>query len=305
MPLVCGGATPRRSSAPALTLFAATIAAVVLSLVGNAAPAWAQRNAPRGLGGQPFGAAAASAAPTRFGNTVNTRFRTVSNGPQNVTIVDVPARADRAAIASAVRGRVLADWRSRARAAAPQLATLRKAGLLSSRGVVPVSTLVVVRQDGRLVVPTASATSRQVGGGALTFTYTGYDQRTIEFLQNLINLFYPRIEALYGRPAWSGQVEIVNVGDADNTGDPNNSDVRRLAFGAFNVSTRQILLPLYDNVDSQAQALLLNLIHAFHGPAAFQYDAWEQGFARAAASIIARDPELKFWTRPPTTCIPC
>jgi hypothetical protein len=34
------------------------------------------------------------------------------------------------------------------------------------------------------------------------------------------------------------------------------------------------------------------MIHAFHGPAAFAYDAWEQGFARAAASVIARDPSL-------------
>jgi hypothetical protein len=110
-------------------------------------------------------------------------------------------------------------------------------------------------------------------------------------LRNLVAVFYPRIEALYGAPFWSGNVEVVNAGDLDNSQIP---DAQRLAFGAYDVSGRRILLPLFDNTESQGQALLLNMLHAFHGPATFQYDAWEQGFARAAASVIARQVPGEF-----------
>src|SRR4028119_931355 len=67
--------------------------------------------------------------------------------------VDVRKRGGGAASGGAVRRRVRGDWSARARVVAPQIARLRKQGLLKGRGVVSVSTLVTVRQDGRLVIP--------------------------------------------------------------------------------------------------------------------------------------------------------
>lgn len=232
----------------------------------------------------------------RYVNVVNKRFATVSNGPQSALVVDVPGGAGGSVIADAVKRRVRADWTARTRALAPQVEQARRMGVLKGRGTIPISTLVTVRQNGRMVAPPPSR-SRQVGGGTLTFTYTGFAGVQIngvpaeEFLRRFQELAYPRIQNLYGAPSWSGNVEVVNMGPFESG---QATQVQRLAFGAFDVSNRRILLPLYQNVDDQAHALLLLMVHAFHGPAYFQYDAWEQGFARAAASIVARDPVFGF-----------
>ena len=85
----------------------------------------------------------------------------------------------------------------------------------------------------------------------------------------------------------------MNAGSLETT---TISEVQRFAYGVYDVSNNRIMLPIFDSYKGTLSALLLNMIHAFHGPAVFQYDAWEQGFARAAASVIlrdfARDPEL-------------
>lgn len=220
----------------------------------------------------------------RFRNVVNKRFATVSDGPQSSLIVDAPAGASEAAVLDQVRTRVRADWRARATAASGQIAQLRRAGLLKGRSVLPVSTLVTLRQNGRLVIPPRART-RALGGGALTFTYNGFSAREEQVLRQLQQSLYPRIVAVYGEPAWSGNVVVQSLGAFDGgTG----TDVQRLAFGAYDVSGGRILLPVYENVESQTQAFLLMLVHAFHGPATFAYDAWEQGFARAAASVVVR-----------------
>lgn len=231
-------------------------------------------------------------AQQRYVNLVNKRFATVSSGPQSSLLVDVPAAADSAAVARAVGARVRAEWGARARALAPQVAQARRSGLLGARSVLPISTLVTVRQNGRLVLPernTRQAGTRQVGGGTLTFSYTGFAPQDEQFLRQFQAQAYPLIENVYGRPAWSGNVEVVNMGPLEGG---QFTQVRRLAFGAYDVSGGRILLPLYENVDTQAHAFLLLMVHAFHGPATFQYDAWEQGFARAAASIVARSMDF-------------
>ena len=143
--------------------------------------------------------------------------------------------------------------------------------------------------------------TRAFGDGQLTFAFENFNGASIasgtstlvveDFLKDFINAVYPRLVALYGKPAFSGEVKIRSMGFF-NTGTA--TDIQRLAFGAYSPSENRIYLPLYQSVDSLAHACLLNLIHAFHGPLTFQYDAWEQGFARAAATIIARDPALGF-----------
>lgn len=221
----------------------------------------------------------------RPGNLINTKFATVSSGSQSTVRVAVRASATDAETRDAVAERVKQTWRAQAQVLRHSSAKF----FPEQTTVMPVSTLVQVERNG--VPITRAFRTRAVGGGTLTFRYTGWAEQDQRLIQRLITEFYPRIEALYGKPAVSGEVEIFNLGTVDSN---KGTERQRLSFGAYDVSSNRILLPLYVSNDSFAQALLLNLIHAFHGPAVFQYDAWEQGFARAAASVIARDPAFGF-----------
>ena len=229
----------------------------------------------------------AQAAPQRYVNVVNNRFATVSSGPQSSLIVDVAGDAPAASVDTAVQRQVRADWQSRARALRAQVAQMQRAGLLKPNDILPVSTLVTVRQGGRLVIPARQ--TRAFGGGNLTFRYTGWTDAEVQVLEAVRQRAYPLIVGVYGAPAWSGQVEVVKMGDGSGV-----TDQQQLAFGAYDVSHGKILLPVYGSPESEAQAYLLLMVHAFHGPATFAYDAWEQGFARAAASIVARNATFGF-----------
>ncbi len=225
-------------------------------------------------------------------NLVNTKFATVSSGSQTAVRVAVPFGASEAETNAAVIRKLKATWAAQTPALIRSLDVMRREGLLKdSRLRFPVSTIVQVETNGKPVV-TRAWRGRAVGGGALTFRYTGWSDQDRALIERLITAFTPRIEAVYGKPAVSGEVEIVNAGSLDNSKIP---QVQRLfAFGGYNASGNQILLPVFVKDETFAQALLLNLIHAYHGPAVFQYDAWEQGFARAAASVVARTPDYGF-----------
>ena len=127
--------------------------------------------------------------------------------------------------------------------------------------------------------------TRSVGGGTLTFAYQGFTSTDQAFLQQVESVVYPAIVSLYGAPAVSGTVTVVNAGTIDSG---IVTDSQFVSFGVYDVSHNQILLPTYASNESFTQAFIVNILHAFHGPAVFQYDAWEQGFARAAAAVIAR-----------------
>ena len=234
--------------------------------------------------------APALAQRSPYGNLVNQPFATISSGPQSSVVLDVPRGKD---IPTAVETRLRKEWQARSRSLSAGLTKQQR------RSVLPISTLVTVRQNGRIVTPPVT---RAFGNGQLTFTFENFNGASIssgsgsavvleDFLKDFINNVYPRLVALYGKPAFSGAVKIRSMGFF-NTGTA--TDIQRLAFGAYSPSENRIYLPLYESVDSLAHACLLNLIHAFHGPLTFQYDAWEQGFARAAATVIARDPALGF-----------
>ncbi|MBC8103568.1 MAG: hypothetical protein H7Z41_13400 [Cytophagales bacterium] len=235
-----------------------------------------------------------AAAQTRYRNLRNDRFATVSSGPQSALIVEVATGEDAAATRRRVRLAVQNRWQGQGRAMRAQLEALRKAGVLKPRSTVAVSTIVLEQSAGRLVRAAAPtrATTRQFGGGALTFRYTGFTASDEAFVRALTDLVYPRIVNLYGAPAEGGEVEIVDAGEG-------LTDVQFLAYGSYNVSQRQILIPRFTDSgrEGTAPSLILNLVHAFHGSAVFRYDAWEQGFARAAAAVLVRDPAVQGFLR--------
>jgi hypothetical protein len=154
----------------------------------------------------------------------NQRFATVSDGPQSSLIVDVGRRATGADIARSVRSRVRADWAARGRALGPQLAALGRRNGRKSAGVLPVSTLVTVRRDGKLVLPARK--TRAFGGGALTFTYSGWSAREEVVLRQFQDAFYRAHPEPVRRAAWSGNVEVVNVGLDRKQPDPRREAAR-------------------------------------------------------------------------------
>jgi hypothetical protein len=222
----------------------------------------------------------------RYVNIVNEKFATVSNGPQSALIVDVPKDATDAQVQDAIVRRARAELTAKARALSAEADRLERAGLLRPGQMIPLSSIVTVRKGGRLVQQPIKRRTRAFGGGTLTFRYTGFNATDQELLQRFIGDAYPRIQAVYGAPAQSGEVEIVNAGNLANS---TISEVRRFAYGVYDASNNRILLPLFRQPIGTLQAMTLNLVHAFHGPTVFQYDAWEQGFARAVASIVLRD----------------
>lgn len=239
-------------------------------------------------------------AQTRYRNVRNDKFATVSSGPQSAIIIDTVPGEDAGTHQTRVRSVLSGRWTRQAQSLRGQIAALRKSGYLKPQSVIPVSTVIYERSSGKLVTPAAqtrAAGGRAFGGGALTFRFTGFPDADAAFLQSFVNLVYPRIVNLYGAPAITGEVEIVNSGESQSN---DVSLLQALAFGAYNASTNQILVPRYSgsiggplNNERMLPALLLNLIHAFHGPAVLQYDAWEQGMARAASAIISRDPAVQ------------
>ncbi|MFM7320978.1 MAG: FlgD immunoglobulin-like domain containing protein [Armatimonadota bacterium] len=244
----------------------------------------------------PLPNASAQGAPYR--NLVNRRFATVSSGPQSALIVDLPAGVDAARRANLVEDRLRTLWRRQAAGLRPRPGTA-KAGKRPPLTVV--STVVLGRTDGRLQIPRRTVT-RGFGGGTLTFAFENFKGASFlndrneavpieDAMRQLVDVVYPKLVALYGAPAWSGTVTIRAMGFLE---EGLQTDIERLAFGAYDASAARIHLPLFRSIDSIAHALLLNLVHAFHGPLVFQYDAWEQGFARAAATLIARDPSINF-----------
>ena len=232
-------------------------------------------------------------AQTRYGNLVNAKFATISSGPQSAMILNVSAGASDSETRAAALQTMQAEWQAKAQGLSRQRAAAEQAGLIKRNALLPFSSLLITRKGGRLVMPRTRPRGRAVGGGALTFRYTGFNATDVQLLQAFVADAYPRIEAVYGAPAVSGEVEVVNAGNLETT---TISEVQRFSYGVYDVSNNRILLPIFNDPRGSLQALLLNMIHAFHGPAVFQYDAWEQGFARAAGAVVlrdfARDPEL-------------
>lgn len=220
-------------------------------------------------------ATVAWSAPYR--NVVNVPFNTRSDGPQGALVIDVPA-GNRSApdLRQLVLKHAVPIQRAQVQAVAQQVRRWKQWGVLPVDAQVGVDMLVVLRDGGKIVQPART----RYGDGTLTFTFEGWDAVQEAFLRKVIGAAVPLIESVYGKPAQSGTVRVVNydvqIGDRD-----------AVAGGIFNASTNEILFPVYNSEKSVVINLVHVLVHAFHGPLIFDYDAWEEGFARAVTILVA------------------
>jgi hypothetical protein len=237
------------------------------------------------------------AALPRFRNVVNVPFATRANGPMGVVLADEDALAGRSS--SALWGQIAAD---------PSVANLQsnrrliefltRHGIWDPRRPPSYPRTVVHATRGRLVQPDlsrAAAEGRQVGNGAITLAYKNWTADEEQALRAFFAAVVPVVNSVYGKPAFTMTVTVVK-------------DEQTIAFmdAIYDATANEIRLPgitrPLDDLDTSREgfALIHMLIRAYHDDAMFYYDAWETGFAMAAAWAVAQqvDPNYDLGLHP-------
>ncbi|MEN6521240.1 MAG: FlgD immunoglobulin-like domain containing protein [Armatimonadota bacterium] len=219
-------------------------------------------------------------------NVSNTPFATISNGPQNAVVVDVTNPNDTAEVDSAVAKAIAGKTRAAATGMSRQIAMLRKAGMIQPDVDPMLYTTVLVRSNGSFESPTRA--EQTYGGGTITFTYSGWSAADETLLKSFVQIAYPILVQIYGSPARTITVQVIN----DTTQTEKDSLLGGVYITGSGVQP-QIKLWRYSSNVSLERSLLHMMIHAFHDTVAFSYDAWEEGFTRAAAVVAGEEIDKK------------
>ncbi len=247
-----------------------------------------------------------AAAQQPYRNIVNQRFHTISNGPQSAVIVDVANPDDEAAVRRAVTQQMAAVNQARLPGLQREIAFLRKHGRLKPNQSIPIVDTVLLRHNGRLVLPAQRHITRGPGpGNSLNFVIStdvnnnGFNvadpttAQAVSDLGNLVNTLKTELTSDLGPPLWSGTVTILNKDDNPtlNSGILGITVVVGTNTVTLDVPGSFVVPGLDQNeVLGMAQAMA----QAWHGPLAIGYDAWEKGMARAVAVIAAQHLQANF-----------
>lgn len=226
-----------------------------------------------------------------YRNVVNRPFATVSNGPQSVLIVDLD-RVGRSpeSVRRAVQERVYQVTRVQIESARPVIRLWKRYGLVGNEYRFPIHQVVLLRQSGRLILPPPSR-GDGLGNGTLRMQFSTKQEERFpsdyeRLLQRVWNAALPQIEAWYGKPAQTRTITIINY-------DAQMGDRDAVAGGVYVVTQDLFLFPFYSSAEAAAVNLVHLMVHAFHGGVFFDYDAWEEGFARAITAKVVRSPQFK------------
>ncbi|MCD6359453.1 MAG: hypothetical protein J7M38_01230 [Armatimonadetes bacterium] len=229
---------------------------------------------------------AGAAAGSPFRNVVNKPFASVSNGPQGAIVVYDDAAQTAATGMNGVRSAVAAQHSPQGlRRAQRTLRWLQRHGLKSPRAHLAFPRRVVHVKNGRIVAPDlmhAAQTSAKLGEptNELRFTFEGFNDTERTQLQAYLDRALPKAYTIYGRPAFDLDVKIVL--------DPT---LQVLQGGIYDAAANEIrMATLSGNLPEDTYVLMILVLYAFHDDAAFFYDAWEEGFAGAAATAIQTTP---------------
>ncbi len=220
-----------------------------------------------------------------YRNIVNRPFETVSNGPQNVIVVDVD-RVGRSpdAIDRLIRERVEQATRAQIAGIRPLIRLYKQMGLLPPDYQIPIMHTVVLRRNGRLILPTRTRDGG-LGNGTLTIQIQDGDNpfppEYRALLETVASRVLPLVEAEYGKPARTQTITVINYDDQ-------MADRDAVVGGIYDVSNSRFLFAIYRAPEAAAVSLLYLIVRAFHADVGFFYDAWEEGFARAVTARITR-----------------
>ncbi len=227
----------------------------------------------------------ASARAQVYQNVVNEPFGAISNGPQNVIVVDID-RAGRSpeAIDRLIRQRVVNATRAQIEGARPLIQPYKRLGILPADYRIPILHTVVLRRGGQLLYPTRTRDGN-LGNGQLSFQIVDgenpFPSAYKALLQTALNRLPSLVEAEYGKPARTLTIQVVNfdeeIGDRD-----------AVIGGIYDVTNSRFLFPIYNSPEAAVINLLHLIVLAFHADVGFAFDAWEEGFARAVTTRIAR-----------------
>ncbi|HEY3398371.1 MAG TPA: hypothetical protein VGM19_12020 [Armatimonadota bacterium] len=229
-------------------------------------------------------AAVAPAGASPFRTLSNTPFASRCNGPQGAIVVAAPAPGQ---VSAQAVGAAVASQHSLAtlRRAQYSLQALQRARVKSPAAEVRFPRLMYEVSAGRLVLPElASVQAAGTGLGSptntLTFTYEGFADADKATLQAYLTNAYPKMVQVYGPPAFNMTVNIVQ-----------DATIHPLQGGIYNPSTNEIRIPpLSGNYPEDTFVLCMLVLHAFRDDVALYYDAWEEGMAGAAATVIQSIP---------------
>jgi hypothetical protein len=226
-----------------------------------------------------------------YRNVSNVPWATVSDGPQEAIIVDIDGVAPRD-VHRLVAKRVRQVQRAMTEAARPRIRELKRRGLMPQELQWPVTHIVVLRKDGRLLAPPPSHRDVRGADNEITIEFSTaqgetFDEQYRAVLQAAYDDTKTQLTADYGQPYQSANVLVVNydaeIGDRDAVvggiflpSDPLHGD------------RPTILFPVYLNLGSAAVNFVNLLAHAYHGAALLDFDAWEQGFSRAVTMKVVR-----------------
>ena len=234
-----------------------------------------------------LGTLVVSACGQIYRNVVNKPFAAVSNGPQNLVIVDID-RVGRSAeaIDRLVRQRVEQVARAQIQGVRTLIRLYKQYGLLPNDYRVPLIHTVVLRRNGQLLLPTRSRDGG-LGNGTLSFEVVDgenpFPGHYKNLLQRVLDIVPPLVEAEYGKPARTLTIQVVNYDDSIGDRDA-------VIGGIYDVSNNRFLFPVYRSAEAAAVNLLHLVVLAFHADVGFAFDAWEEGFARAVTARVARKP---------------
>ncbi len=223
-------------------------------------------------------------AANSFRNISDVPFASVANGPQGAIVIAQPpaGTVSSATVHSAVATQHALSYLQRAQTT---LALMKRHGLVRQDAEVRFPRTIVHTEGNRLVLPdlgTAMVHGQQLGNAtnSLTFVFQGFSSQDEAELRSYLDVAVPKARLIYGAPAFSITVKIIQDGTLDN-----------LQGGTYDVTTNEIRIPpLSGNFPEDTYVLLMLVLNAFHDDAMLFYDAWEQGFIGAAAYAIQTTP---------------
>ncbi|MCL6623031.1 MAG: hypothetical protein K6T17_00250 [Fimbriimonadales bacterium] len=222
--------------------------------------------------------------PVIYANTVNAPFATLSSGIQSATVLRFSSQASPALVRETVAEKLaqeFANWN--ALAEEYHRARVEK-NLLPPDLPFLVSRVVFVER------PQGPSPAYQPGDLTLEFPTTGnnpgpFPQEYRQLLEDTFSSARPVMNALFGLPFRGGVVRVYNR-DADIP------DRVAVIGGAYvtddGTGTPAIFFPVYNSFEAAAVNFIHTLFLAYLGPAIFHYDAWAEGFARAATMETVR-----------------
>lgn len=229
----------------------------------------------------------------------NTPFETRIRGVAGVIAVD----------SSGVRNANQLRWRTqyairdaewRLRRTRPQVIHfLRRYGFWRSKRLGIDMLAVAVEPKGKRMLTASSLSAptkarRAYGAGKLEFEFVGFRKEVAEALRNWLNSAMPTLIEVYGSPVSTppGSLRKVKI-ILDTTLDA-------LDGGVYSPSTDEIRISAFEGRNFDYFNLVHQVLHAFRGPLIISYPAWEEGMARAAATIATRKLIPKFDPSDPT-----